>query len=310
MKQTVLSKVGACMKRIVLTLCHLFLMLKGTNGQIPVSARSLLVETTEAGSLQYAWYASSNLPYMRVAIWLHLNEVTIRKENSLEASQKLTTAKKLIMPVKQSLFLHELSAASDPASSIQIWYAVKKGDTFYRIARQYASCSMAKLAAINEKKDWTIREGEKLLLGWINPARQADTKPTTAPNVTAKVAGDAAADKPVLMPQAADLPLEGSNVATEMEMRLVEEEVIGSRTKNESRGKSRFILHNTAIPGSMVTIYNPMMQRQVKAKVLGPIPGGMYREEVKVILSPAAARELGIIDYRFKVSLTYELPAE
>jgi hypothetical protein len=169
---------------------------------------------------------------------------------------------------------------------------------------------MAKLAAINEKKDWTIREGEKLLLGWVNPARQAETKPTTAPNVTAKVTGDATADKPVLTPQAADLPVEGSNVATEMEIRLVEEEVIGSRTKNESRGKSRFILHNTAIPGSMVTIYNPMMQRQVKAKVLGPIPGGMYREEVKVILSPAAARELGIIDYRFKVSLTYELPAE
>jgi hypothetical protein len=53
-------------------------------------------------------------------------------------------------------------------------------------------------------------------------------------------------------------------------------------------------------------IYNPMLKSHVKAKVLGKIPSGTYSEEVQLIISTAIARDLGILDSRFKVNIKYE----
>jgi hypothetical protein len=65
-------------------------------------------------------------------------------------------------------------------------------------------------------------------------------------------------------------------------------------------------LHDEAKVGSILDIYNPMLKTHVKAKVLGKIPLSTYAEDIQIIISPAVAKELGILDARFKVNIKYE----
>ena len=57
----------------------------------------------------------------------------------------------------------------------------------------------------------------------------------------------------------------------------------------------------------MMDVYNPMLKRHVRAKVLGKIPQSTYAEEVQIIINSSVARELGILDQRFKVNIKYEM---
>jgi hypothetical protein len=84
-------------------------------------------------------------------------------------------------------------------------------------------------------------------------------------------------------------------------------DVIGSFDKNNSSSDQYFfVLHNVARQGSIMDIYNPMMKKHVKAKVIGKIPEGTYSEDIMIIINKSAAKELNILDTRFKVNIKYE----
>lgn len=76
--------------------------------------------------------------------------------------------------------------------------------------------------------------------------------------------------------------------------------------KNNGSGKNKmFALHATARINSYIELENPMMDRVVYAKVIGHIPPNTYPEEVKVIISPKTAANLGVVDQRFFIKMKY-----
>ena len=52
-------------------------------------------------------------------------------------------------------------------------------------------------------------------------------------------------------------------------------------------------------------VTNPMNQRTVYVKVIGNLSDRAYEDNVKVVLSPMAAKLLGAVDQRFYVKVTY-----
>jgi hypothetical protein len=75
---------------------------------------------------------------------------------------------------------------------------------------------------------------------------------------------------------------------------------------DDSFGDELFVMHVNAKPGSDIFIYNPMLKRRIKAKVIGNIPPNTYPKEILALLSPAAAKALGALDTRFYVRIKYE----
>jgi len=73
----------------------------------------------------------------------------------------------------------------------------------------------------------------------------------------------------------------------------------------ESRVRGTYVLSNEAALNTMIEISNPMVQRKIFARVIGNIPLNTYPDNVKVVLSPDAALDLGAIDSRFFVKLNY-----
>jgi len=73
----------------------------------------------------------------------------------------------------------------------------------------------------------------------------------------------------------------------------------------ESNASGIFALHNEARPGTTLEVINPLLNRKSHIKVIGKIPGNTYADNVKVILSPEAARSLGALDSRFYVRMNY-----
>lgn len=73
----------------------------------------------------------------------------------------------------------------------------------------------------------------------------------------------------------------------------------------ESRVRGTYVLSNEAALNTMIEISNPMVQRKIFARVIGNIPLNTYPDNVKVVLSPDAALDLGAVDSRFFVKLNY-----
>ena len=66
-----------------------------------------------------------------------------------------------------------------------------------------------------------------------------------------------------------------------------------------------FALHETALIDSYINVFNTNTRRSVRIKVIGRIPYGTYTNDIKLIISPRAAKQLGGLDRRFKVEVDY-----
>ena len=66
-----------------------------------------------------------------------------------------------------------------------------------------------------------------------------------------------------------------------------------------------FVLNNEAKLYTLMELYNPLVNRKIVAKVIGRIPDNTYADNVKLILSPEAAKSLKAIDQRFFVKYKY-----
>jgi LysM repeat protein len=89
------------------------------------------------------------------------------------------------------------------------------------------------------------------------------------------------------------------------ENKIITKSVIGMWDKDGAETKNLFVLHNDAKIGSTVQIYFPMQKRKIKAKVLGRIPEGTYNNDINVLLSPSVAKELGILDTKANLVISY-----
>ena len=93
-------------------------------------------------------------------------------------------------------------------------------------------------------------------------------------------------------------------IKNETETKIVSQNGLAIWNKS-SRSSGIFALHNEAKTGTLIEVYNPQLNRKEFIKVIGKIPSNSYPENVKVILSPGAAKKLGALDSRFYVKMNY-----
>jgi LysM repeat protein len=209
-----------------------------------------------------------------------------------------------IIPVNKGYIISNPNFKKWKHAYLAVKYRVKKGETLYTIARNYLGTSEDFVVALNKKSGYGVRDGEELTLGWMllpveSPSDMRKDKKEIAlekntvnqlPDKTASGQKDAQQEVPVkqinevIQPQLRDEP------RVEVEIN-----VIGIWDKNGSTS------------GNYIEAYNPMLKRNIKAKVIGRIPVGTYAPEVQLILNPSAARELGLLDVRFKAIVKYQV---
>lgn len=175
-----------------------------------------------------------------------------------------------------------------PEEYIPIFYRVKRGDTMYRIAKQFFRMEMEELMARNQLISTELKSEQLLHVGWMNIKGIPEEIRTNAGGPTAQ---RNQAMKAIYLKECNGREATESGVAHWL------------KSGNEAAGS--YALHRKARRNAIIGVTNPMNQRTVYVKVIGNMSNRAYEDNVKVVLSPTAAKLLGAVDERFYVKVTY-----
>jgi LysM repeat protein len=249
----------------------------------------------------------------------------------------------LLIPFSNSMLEHN-NGHPDEKQFIPVYYKTALKDNLFRIAHGYFNRNLNAIKELNQLRHHELQPGQLLLVGWkkkslfdlpsesIGPGNTSENQSndgiqshevegpvfvkTLEPGLPGRItpgadatdeSGGAKSSPPdavvkadsVLSPVYPD-----SLMADRSTKHIVQQNGLAIWNK-ASRASGSFALHNDAVPGTLLEITNPLLNRKVFVKVIGRIPGNTYPDNVKVILSPEAARSLGALDSRFYVRMNY-----
>ncbi len=193
------------------------------------------------------------------------------------------------VPVPNRAIIRYQEPGFDASQHAPVYYVVKKGDTMYRIAKVFFRMPIRDLMERNGLQDTNLKLGQALLVGWMHIGG--------IPEEFRQVGGG---------------PLARRNNA----LSKIYIHELGNRRERMEKGPAvwpkesqhdsdLYCLHNQARINDIIKINNPMTNRTVFAKVVGRIPATRYGPNIKVVLSPLAAKYLGAIDPKFYVKVFY-----
>ena len=225
-----------------------------------------------------------------------------------------------------------------------VYYRVQKKDNLFRIARRYFDLPVKELMSHNQLNDYNLDINQALLIGWIHldGARHGQSenseesiehkiispyeikykvdnilssKPEDNPSsnepsgmtITSSSEADSPSEAPT--PIKSEIKeLKTSFEAEKIKYMYQVERGVAHWSKGIKHKTDLYVLHKTAPVGSTVEVTNPLINKSIYAKVIAPLPNGMYADKVKVIVSPAVANLLGAIDSQFFVKVKYLAP--
>lgn len=176
-----------------------------------------------------------------------------------------------------------------PGRFAPVYYIVRKGDTLYRISKNYFDMPMEEIMARNGLLDHTLKRKQLLHVGWISLDGIPDSLRAYAGGELGK---RNAAYRKLYQYDMAD-------------NRVREHQGVAFWPKDLEGEADLMAMHRKAEIGSVISIHNPMSHRTVYAKIVGRIPDTVYKDDVVVVVSPLVAKLLGAIDPRFFVKVKY-----
>jgi LysM repeat protein len=176
-----------------------------------------------------------------------------------------------------------------PNEYIQVYYTVKKGDTMYRISKQFFRIPIDTLMERNNLTTNQLKTGQLLKIGWINI--------NGIPEDYRQITGGPMAKRNFAMKK---VYLREANGKKEKA-----QQGVAFWQKNSKEEADFYALHRKAPINSVIAVENPMTKRTVYVKVIGRIPDAAYGYDVVVVLSPLMAKLLGAKDPRFFVHVNY-----
>ena len=172
-----------------------------------------------------------------------------------------------------------------PVEYASIYYIVQGGDNLYQISKRYFGMPVDSVAKRNRLQNYAIKPGQRLHIGWMGiEGIHSDWRP-------AKQAADGGA-------------LKARYLTDKNGRKEVETQGVCFWQKDSKEKGDLYAMHRSAAIGTIISVYNPMSNRTVYAKVISRIPEG-YERNIEVILSPEAARKIGALDPRFFVKVKY-----
>lgn len=243
-----------------------------SNHLFSLPGNEIIVDYLPGNDIIYIHVMDSGTTVYSLARFFQVPLDKVMKINHLHSGSTINLGQTVHIPIPKERITTQYSK-----KSLKVYYNVKKRETLYTISRVF-NTDLPTLLKINNKTTHQIGEGEKILVGYLT--------------MEAYFSGQAKTDT---------LSTESDDIITMYYLN----DVIGYWDKTRT-GFQLFVLHNEARIGSFMDIYNPMLQRHTKAKVIGRIPPGTYFSDIGIILSPQCAKILGILDSRFKVNIKYE----
>ncbi len=260
-------------------------------------------------------------------------ELELRAKNHMNTGQSLAAGTIIQIPISPDKIIKKnLKGSYDDV--VPIFYKVKKGETAYRIVKVNLKDDLNNFCERNDLPGCQLKVGADVLVGWIDLRdRKSDVSLTASKEKKAIAKVD---PKPVVV--------KGRNSKTEeptIFKKVVAEkkiqnqgEIVGNDKKKENETETeqvednvevwvadkgvaywqhghrantnKYVLHNSAAINSIIELYNPMLRRTVRAKVIGRIPEETYRNDIDVVLSEGAAESLGALDSRFQIEMRYK----
>ncbi len=175
---------------------------------------------------------------------------------------------------------------------VPVLYKVKPRETIFRIAKMYFNMDIDLLKKRNGLVDNTLSTGQILHIGWI------DVK--GIPASSRKYSGISG-----------ELRVVNSNLKKRFQAdvkskkKLYKQKGIAVWSKKSSRDTKLYAMHRTAPIGSVIKVYAPSSKRTLYVKVMGKMSNNVYKSDVVLYLSPAAAKSLGAVNQRMRVDLNY-----
>ena len=292
---------------------HTAMIAQSSSNRFFSSGSEIVADVLPGNDIYYCHVYDRGIPIYDLAEVFHIKPEKVMKANKLLPNQPINDGKIVKIPISRDCIILNPNFKPGKQPHLALVYIVRKGETLYRIAHEYFDTDTKALLTINQKDHHDVRPGEKLLIGWIllpKPSKTSETKKEIPvfKSIEKNNPSPVAAEKKIKSEPAKLNPVQQQPTAL-AETKIIKyylSDVIGRWDKSSDGNESFFALHNEAKPGSMMDIYNPMLKKHVKAKVLGKIPAGTYQSDVEIFISQSVAKALGLLDTRYKVNIKFE----
>ncbi|MGK0315610.1 MAG: LysM repeat protein [Saprospiraceae bacterium] len=211
---------------------------------------------------------------------------------------------------------------------IPVYYKTQPKDNIFRISRIYFNQPIEDLVKRNNLRDNNLGLGQDILIGWLlidgktpnileveSEFGEEQLEEEISENIDSEV---------VLIVDSLPLAMQEENIDSlelqypagfnptllgrhtySKDMQFIKKTDVAYWDKTLYDNGAVFALHESALIDSHINVFNPNSRRSVRIKVIGRIPYGTYTNDVKLVLSPRAAIQLGGVDRRFKVEVDY-----
>lgn len=221
-----------------------------------------------------------------------------------------------------------------------LYHKVQKKETLYSISMQHGKVPIADIKKWNNLSSDALNEGMNLIVGYKQNPKLPETKEEVAvePEKTEPVLVKEKSAEEVVKPKEESIIVppvvkEEKPVVKEEPAPVKEKPVSASKNSAGGYFKSKYnssdkrkeesgtgsvfkstsgwedgkyyCLHNNATAGSVIKITNNATQKSIYAKVLDVIPDLKQNSKIVVLVSNAAADELGAGENNFECSITY-----
>jgi LysM repeat protein len=210
-----------------------------------------------------------------------------------------------------------ISKDSNIAEYIPVYYKTSPKDNLYRISRVYFNQNMQALMQRNELNNFDLKPGQMILIGWkqiqegeiynstiAQENTDIDSDQIDMDNIQDDDQAEVVNDTEIESDIQVEIPDTLNQLEVDVAIEYGHQNGLAIWNKN-SKASGMFALHSEAKSGTLIEVLNPQLNRTISVKVIGKIPGNSYPENVKLILSPDAAKSLGALDTRFYVKTTY-----
>ena len=159
-------------------------------------------------------------------------------------------------------------------------HIVQQGEGLYAIARQHN-------VSVDELMEWNNLDNPALQLGQELVVKYGDVPNYVAPG------------RPELTPQA------NKPVVKRYDIDKITENGLATMIEGTGDNRKYLALHRTAPVGTLVAVRNEMNNQMVFVRVVGVLPDTGINNKVIIRISQAAYHNIGAIDPKFRVELSY-----
>jgi|GEM_PF-2293861 len=289
---------------------------------MPAAAQDTLWARNEDNNFLFSVKAKRGDNANTIAARFHAPIMEISRQNHITLQSEFQQGAMVNVPVGK--YNHKRAAY---VNTLPLYYRIKEGDRLQTLSRM-VNVSQSTIQAWNNLNSQDLTPGHMLLLGWITdeslfdePENLQGAPSSKTPPIANHSSSNTIPDRIIAdndNPPEEPMPEENNtehaykaldetqyfdSVSAAMEQQY-DNETNGLPVTEESgpavffdykKVKPGFFyaFHNTAVPGSLIRIFNPASGDTVYAKVIGPIPPLKEYEKCIIAVSGNASRALG-----------------